>query len=165
MDAHLRPLLLPSSLLTSLFLVGACAVDDVDPDLTASTHPITELGIGAAIEKISAVRAAVDRGDEGKGTLSVAGPEWRDEFGAAVHGIEHRIPPKGDAVLPAGGKRTYWIDPKTKLPTLILTHDEKGREVEYYHYDRLQFDVRLDDDDFDPDRLWGAADAAKKEQR
>jgi hypothetical protein len=37
---------------------------------------------------------------------------------------------------------------------LLVTRDDRGQEVEYYHYDRLQFPVRLDDADFNPDRLW-----------
>ena len=41
---------------------------------------------------------------------------------------------------------------------------ESGKEVEYYRYDRLQAQVKLDDADFDPDQLWGkpTARAARK---
>jgi len=121
----------------------------------ASTHPITELGVGAAIGMIGEVVAALERGDRRQGTLTVVGPQRREEFGKPVLGIEHRIPAGADAAVRDGGRRTYWFDPSTGLPTLIVTHDEKGREVEYYHYDRLQLSVRLDDEDFDPERLWG----------
>ncbi|MFO0929094.1 MAG: hypothetical protein U0736_19080 [Gemmataceae bacterium] len=38
---------------------------------------------------------------------------------------------------------------------LVACWDERGQEVEYYRYDRLQAGVRLDDSDFDPERLWG----------
>jgi hypothetical protein len=123
---------------------------------SASTHPITELGIGAALDKIGRVQAALGRGDRGLGELAVVGPERRDEFAKPAHGIEHRIPPGADPAVPRGGRRTYWLDPASGLPTLIVTLDADGGEVEYYRYDRLQLAVRLDDEDFDPDGLWGA---------
>ena len=41
------------------------------------------------------------------------------------------------------------------LFTAVTARDEKGQEVEYYRYDRLQYPVRLDNDDFDPDKVWG----------
>ena len=65
----------------------------------------------------------------------------------------HRIP-AGDPLLPRGGKRLTLFEPTTKFPTLIITQDETAHEVEYYCFDRLQYPVRLDDDDFDPDKLW-----------
>ena len=33
--------------------------------------------------------------------------------------------------------------------------DDGGQEVEYYWFDRIQYPVRLDDDDFNPDKLRG----------
>lgn len=123
----------------------------------ASPHPITDLGIGAAIDKIGAVLTAQKRGDQQSGSLSAIGPERRQEFNRAVRGIEHKVPPGGDPALPFGGRRTYWLDPATSLPTLIVTEDSEGHQVEYYHYDRLELSVRLDDEDFDPDHLWGPA--------
>jgi len=122
---------------------------------SASPHPITELGIGAAIDKVGEVLTSLGRSDRRHGSLSVVGPEQRHEFGKPVYGIEHRLPAGLDSVLPTGGRRTYYLDPVTNLPTVILAWDAAGREVEYYHYDRLQISVRLDDEDFDPDRLWG----------
>jgi hypothetical protein len=127
----------------------------------ASTHPITELGIGAAIGKIGEVLAAQKRDDRRRGELAAVGPEWRDEFGGRAYGIEHKIPAGADRAVPSGGRRTYWLDPATGLPTVVVTQDGEGREVEHYHYDRLQLSARLDDEDFDPDLLWGAPAAAK----
>lgn len=123
---------------------------------SASTHPITELGVGAAIDKIGGVLEAQERGDRSKGGLSVVGPEQRAEFGAPVYGLEHRLPAGTDPALPRGGRRTYYIDPVTSLPELIVTTDDTGREAEYYRYDRIQPGVRLDEDDFNPDLLWPA---------
>jgi len=128
----------------------------------ASPHPITELGIGAAIDKVGSVAAALDRGDSRQGSLSVVGPQRRGEFDRPAYGIEHRVPAGSDPMLTDGGRRTYYFDPVTSLPTVIQAVDNAGRELEYYHYDRLQLSVHLDDDDFDPDRLWPVPDATHR---
>jgi len=122
---------------------------------SASPHPITDLGIGASLEKIGGVLAAPSGGDRWQGSLNLVGPEQRPEFLKPAYGIEHRIPAGLDPMLPEGGRRTYYFDPVTQLPTVLRTLDNGGREVEYYHYDRLQPSVHLDDQDFDPDLLWG----------
>lgn len=36
----------------------------------------------------------------------------------------------------------------------MIAKDENGREVEYYCHDRFIFPARLDDDDFDPSKLF-----------
>ncbi|MFO0844222.1 MAG: DUF1571 domain-containing protein [Gemmataceae bacterium] len=121
---------------------------------SASPHPITEAGLGASIAKVGEVVSALGRGDRRRGELAVVGPERRPEFAEPPYGVEHRLPAGADPALPEGGRRTYYFDPVTSLPTLFVTHDHTGREVEYYRYDRLQPDVGLNDADFDPDRLW-----------
>ena len=64
------------------------------------------------------------------------------------------IPPGVEPQLPRGGRRWLFFDPASHLPVLMITHDDKDHEVEYYCYDRLQYPVKLDDLDFDPDKLW-----------
>ena len=54
--------------------------------------------------------------------------------------------------VPGKEERAFKVD---YVPTLVLT-DEKGQEVEYYRYDRLIAPANLDDDDFNPDKLWAA---------
>lgn len=44
---------------------------------------------------------------------------------------------------------------------MYLSFDEQGRPFGYNFYDRLQTDLKLDDDDFNPDKLWGTAKALK----
>ena len=68
---------------------------------------------------------------------------------------EQIVPIGADKDLPRGGKRLWAFDPKTHLATLLITLDDRGREVEYYLHDRLLFPVPLDDREFDPDALWG----------
>jgi hypothetical protein len=121
---------------------------------SASRHPITEAGIGAGVDRIGATLDGIERGAANMGTVVVLTGMKRPEFKAPVCGLEHRLPPGLDPSLPKGGKRTWFFDPETKLPMLIVTY-EADRLVEYYHYDRLESPVKLLDADFDPDQLWG----------
>jgi hypothetical protein len=121
----------------------------------ASRHPVTEAGIGASVDRLVAVLDALDRGDTRRGTLAEVGTQRRQDFGCALALVEHTLPPGCDPTLPRGGKRLYGFDPDNHLPVLVTTRDDKGQEVEYYRYDRLQYPVRLDNEDFEPDRLWG----------
>jgi hypothetical protein len=121
----------------------------------ASRHPITEAGIGASIERLGRLLDAVDRGDTSRGTVHELGPQKRPEFADPIPCIEHVIPPGAEATLPRGGRRLYGFDPENHLPVLVVTRDDKGQEAEYYRYDHLMYPVRLDAQDFDPDRLWG----------
>ncbi len=122
---------------------------------SACRHPITQAGIGASVDRIGSVIAANERGDRRLGSMVLLTDVRRPEFNRPVNALEHSFPPGYDVSLPKGGKRTYYFDPVTGLPTLIRTFDERGAEVEYYRYDRLLTGVKLDDADFDPDTLWG----------
>ena len=93
--------------------------------------------------------------DPKAGSLVDLGAVDRPEFGRAVAAIEHHIQPGAEAELPRGGRRLYCFDPDTGLPTLLVTRDHTGREVEYYFYDRVMVNVGLKPDEFDPNALWG----------
>ncbi len=121
----------------------------------ASRHPVTEAGIGASVERLVALVEALDRGETRRGTLTDLGTQRRPDYGAPLSLIEQTIPPGVDPSLPRGGKRLYGFDSDSHLPVLVIARDDKAQEVEYYRYDRLQYPVRLDNDDFDPDKLWG----------
>lgn len=121
---------------------------------SACRHPVTEAGIGAGVERLGVLLSAVERGDKRAGTLTALGPQARPEFRRPAEVVEHVLPPGAEPELPRGGRRQYWFDPETNLPTLILTRDDRDQEVEYYRYDKLLFPVKLDDTDFDPDKLW-----------
>jgi hypothetical protein len=123
--------------------------------LRQTRHPITEAGIGASIARLGEILAATERGDRKMGTLTLLNPTSRPEFEQPVPALEHAIPVKYDSSLPRGGKRTFYFEPASGLPTLIRTQDERGQEVEYYRYDYFQPCVKLDEADFDPDQLWG----------
>ncbi len=121
---------------------------------SSSRHSIAEAGLGSLVDRFGAVLDALERGDTTRGTLNYLGPQQRPEFADPLDAVEWRLPPGADPTLPRGGKRWCFVDRDSRLPVLIVTHDERGQEVEHYRYDRFQV-VPLDDDDFDPDKLWG----------
>jgi hypothetical protein len=121
---------------------------------SASRHSITEAGFGAVLDHLQAYLDAQERGDRSRGTLNNLGPQVRPEYPQPVETLEHVIPPGVESDFPRGGRRLYFFDPVWSLPMLVVGHDERGQEVEYYRYDRLQAPVHLDADDFNPDKLW-----------
>ena len=69
------------------------------------------------------------------------------------------MPANRDLDVPRGGSRQIFYCSKTKLPVLFLLYDETGREQNYNCYDRVQTDLKLDEDDFNPEKLWGKPEA------
>jgi hypothetical protein len=120
----------------------------------ASRHSVTEAGIGQIIERCEKLLDAAERGDTAVGALRYVGPVKRPEYPHLLEAAEHDIPAGREPGLPRGGKRIIMFDPSNRLPVLVITHDDTEQEVEYYCYDRIEFPVRLDDDDFNPDKLW-----------
>jgi hypothetical protein len=60
--------------------------------------------------------------------------------------------------MPNGGVRQWFFDPKPDsssytLPVLIIATEPNGKEVEYYLFRRMNFQVKYTDADFDPARL------------
>ncbi|NBO93177.1 MAG: DUF1571 domain-containing protein [Planctomycetia bacterium] len=121
----------------------------------ACRHPIDEAGFAASVERIGRLIANVAQNPKTQGKLTVLGPLSREEFDKPVFALEHTLPAGLDPTLEQGGRRTYFFHPDHHLPMLITAQDHNGAEAEYYRYDRLQADVNLDDEDFDPDQLWG----------
>lgn len=118
-------------------------------------HPITEVGVGAHIERFGRVLDAIERGDGRLGTLRHLGPIRRREFAQPVEAVLQTVPPGAERTLPSGGQRFWFFDPQVRLPVLIVTQDPDNNDVEYYCYDQFHFPAAAyRDDDFDPDRLW-----------
>jgi hypothetical protein len=130
----------------------------------ASRHSITEAGIGASLEKMEASIAAQERGETPR-LLNLLPLQKRPEYPQPVEAFEQTIPLGGEPELPRGGRRLVCFDPEWHLPLLAITHDNQGQEVEYYRFDLLQTPVRLDDDDFNPDKLWANGDKKPAEKR
>lgn len=118
-----------------------------------SRHPITATGFGSLIEQYGKVVAGVERGDPQFGTAKYLGRVKRPEFPQEVEAVHQVLPAGADPGLPKGGQRWWYFDASNGLPVLVIAHDLEG-EVEYYCHDYIQAPVRLDDDDFDPDRVW-----------
>ncbi len=119
-----------------------------------SRHSITDAGIGASIERLTALLLSQERGDTRFGTLRAIGLQSRVEYPRAVEAIEQVIPAGAEPELPRGGRRLYFFDPDTNLPLLVLARDDQSQEVEYYRYDRLLLNVQLGADDFNPDKVF-----------
>jgi hypothetical protein len=134
------------------FLMARSSIAPDDPMARAkSRYPITETGFGPLIERYGKMVAGVEKGDPREGTVKYLGRQARPEFAAKVEGVHQILAAKSDPQLPTGGERWWYFDPATGLPALVIAHDPSG-EVEYYCHDHVQL-VRLDDDDFNPDRL------------
>ena len=97
---------------------------------------------------------AAEKKDPRFGNLKYLGILHRAEFAAPCEAAEQIIPPGAEPLLPRGGRRLWAFETSSGLPNLIITQNELGQEVEYYCYDFFQYPVRLDDADFDPEKLW-----------
>jgi Protein of unknown function (DUF1571) len=122
----------------------------------SSRHAIYESGIGSLVNHFGELVEANSRGGLHGSKMNYLGTVRRPEFDHPCEAAEQTIPPGVEPLLPRGGRRLWVYDPTLKLIALTTAQDATGHDVEYYCYDRLQFPVRLDDDDFNPDKLWPA---------
>jgi len=120
---------------------------------SSSRYPITEAGIGRLIERYGRLLDAVDRKESGA-AAKYLGAAQRPEYANPLEGVECQLPANFAPEVAQGGKRLVYFDPTTKFPVVTATYDLGGQEVDYACFDRLQLGVRLDDDDFNPDKLW-----------
>lgn len=119
-----------------------------------SRYPVSEAGLGPLIQRFHRLTTAMEANDPREGTAKYLGTLKRPEFDEPVDGVLQTLPAKSDPNLPAGGQRFWFFDRTHGLPVLIVTLDERDREVEYYCHDRIQGPANLDDDDFNPYRMW-----------
>lgn len=124
-----------------------------------SRHRITEAGFGEQLAKFSRMITLVENGSRPNGIRSL-GKVDRKEYSYPLDGLEFHLQPGDDPNLPRGGKKFIYFDmkegsPGYGFPVLISTLDDKGKEVEYYCFDRFKNPAKLTDADFNPDRLQG----------
>lgn len=144
-----------------IFLVAGGTRFKIAPDSllvkNKSRYPITEAGVGSLIDRFGQLAQALERGEPRAGSAKYLGQLKRKEYETKVEAVLQSIAPGWEALLPGGGQRLWCFDPEHNLPVLIVTHDDVGREVEYYCHDRFEFPSRYPDDDFNPDKLWAKA--------
>lgn len=124
-----------------------------------SRRTVPEAGIGNLIESFGMVLAAQENGAATYGTLRYLGPKPRPESAVPMDCVEQTIPPNLEKHLPRGGTRYFFFnrDERTRdyeLLVLVITLDETQREVEYYCHDRVNTNVGLKPQEFDPDIIW-----------
>lgn len=124
-----------------------------------SRRGLNEAGFANVLQRFS---LAVDKYLSGQPRACIFEPlglQTRSESRAPMEVVMQRIPPQEEPLLPRGGVR-YWhfsADAdlaERHLPTLIITFDDRGQEVEYYLHDRLLPKVALEAHDFVADKLW-----------
>ncbi len=120
---------------------------------SSSRYPITASGVGRIIERYGKFLDLAARPGSGA-SVKFLGATLRPEYPVPLEGVELTLPPNYAPEVPQGGKRQYYFDPATKFPVVSITMDPNGTEVDYVCFDRFQLDVKLDDADFDPNRLW-----------
>jgi hypothetical protein len=134
----------------------------VSPDMplvkSRTRYSIREAGHGTPIARLSQWVARAETGKLPAGNLTFLGEVRRKEYPYALLGVQLVMRPGDDPHLPQGGTRQWYFDPKPDspsrgLPVLIIATDPAGREVEYYLFEKMNFQVRLTDADFDPERL------------
>jgi hypothetical protein len=124
-----------------------------------SRRTIDEASFGNLIDGYGQALAAAQQGTPGYGSLRFVGLKERQEFELPLDCVEQRLPPGAEKHLPRGGTRFWYFnrDDRTRdyeLPVLIITLDDQQREVEYYCYDRVNTNVGLKAEEFDPDVIW-----------
>ncbi len=136
------------------------SLDPHSPRATAnSRRTVDEAGIGHLIEEFGKRLTEHEQANGTGGFLRYAGRVERPESEAALECVEQSIPPGAERHLPRGGRRFWFFNQDSRtheyqLPMLIITEDETGREVEYYCFDRMNTNVGLSTEEFDPERLW-----------
>lgn len=120
---------------------------------SASKYPITEAGLCQSVARFHRLLEDARRGEPGL-TCKYLGAVPRPESATPLEMVELTLPPNREPEAPQGGRRLLGFDAVTKWPVLSITYDPDGREIDYYFFDRFQLNVKLDDDDFNADKMW-----------
>lgn len=120
-------------------------------------YSIREAGFGNPISRFAAWVAKAEKGELPADALVYLGPVTRPEFKQPVVGVQLKLRPGDDPLLPTGGTRLWFFDrdqesPACGLPLLIIATEPNGKEVEYYLFEKLRFGAKYPDIDFSPDR-------------
>ncbi len=122
-----------------------------------SRHKITEAGFGDSLAKFGKLIKLAENGTC-TNSVKALGKVNRKEVDHPLDGLELTLQPGDEPSLPKGGKKIVYFDltegsPAYGFPVLLITHDENGREVENYFFDKIKCPAGLRDSDFNADRL------------
>lgn len=123
-----------------------------------SRYSVRDAGFGTPIGKFGEFVGLMESGKLPANALTYQGPTNRPEFSAPHIGVQLALRPGDDAMMPTGGVRQWFFDPRPDspaygMPVLMIARDPKGKEVEYYLFDKLKCPAGLTDAHFTPDRL------------
>ena len=123
---------------------------------SAARYPITEAGMGASIDRISALQAALEHGDKSRDTLTDLGVQNRADYKdwpAASHRTRYSAQRRaGDA---SRWQTLVWLRHEIQAPPPCSSvSTTRAKKTEYYRYDRVML-AHLDDDDFNPEKMGG----------
>ncbi len=110
--------------------------------LAGNRHPVTRIGLGLLSRRLTDQFAEAKKA----GTLESALVGARELAGRKTWLIKRK--------LDTGGARYWPIDRELGLPIRVATYDKDEQLIEQYTYKNLKLDAELDDDDFDPKKLW-----------
>jgi uncharacterized protein DUF1571 len=134
----------------------------VSPDMplvrSKTRYSIREAGLGRPISRLGEWVAKAESGKIPAENLTDLGDVKRKEFPYPLRGVQLSLRPGDDPLMPQGGTRLWFFDPKREspscsLPVLVIAAEPGGREVEYYLFEKMDFTRKLTDADFDPARL------------
>jgi hypothetical protein len=134
----------------------------VSPDMplvkSKTRYSIREAGHGTPIARLGGWIAKVEAGKIPAENLTYLGEVKRMEFPYPLLGVQLKLRPNDDPLMPHGGTRQWFFDPKTEspshaFPVLITATEPNEREVEYYLFEKMNFTVTFSDANFDPARL------------
>ena len=134
----------------------------ISPDdpraLEKSRFSIRDAGFGRGINNFTQTVEKIESGRLPPDTLKYLGPTQRQEYPYPLEAVAQTIRPGDEKHTPHGGTRLLYFDPKPEspsygLPVLVVATDPKGKELEYYCFDRFRLPAGLTDADFDPARL------------
>jgi len=124
-----------------------------------SRRTVDEASIGNLIDGFGKAIEEARKGPSLASSIRYLGQLQRPEAEVPMDCVEQIVPPGAEKHLPKGGTR-YWFfsrDDRLReygLPVLVITYDDAKREVEYYCFDRMNTNVGLKPEEFNPDIIW-----------
>jgi hypothetical protein len=146
----------------SRFLKPGTKAPAVSPDMPMvkekSRYSIREAGYGTPIARVAGWAAKTEAGKIPAENLTYLGEVTRKEYPYPLLGVQLKLRPGDEALMPNGGTRQWYFDPKPEspsfgFPVLIIATEPSGKEVEYYLFEKIKMNVKFTDADFSPDRM------------